>query len=209
MGTCPLGGALFRNGWAELTCHTSCTAANRTLIKPVADPREAAGQLRCKTRYELLRELSVTLRNPYHSPRHRPAVHTQTNMADADSGYSTSSSSNWDAPPAAEAEGGGMDMSAVGAAGGYQEMEAAEAFLAGESVKIRFRLPNGEEAAHPFPHGQTVQFLKVWLEDNHGLDYNQQNLLIGGKVLIDPLSLNDIKEIQTGDVENIVDVKLE
>eukprot|EP01061_Rhynchopus_euleeides_P035618 TRINITY_DN60010_c0_g1_i1.p2 TRINITY_DN60010_c0_g1~~TRINITY_DN60010_c0_g1_i1.p2 ORF type:complete len:128 (+),score=42.43 TRINITY_DN60010_c0_g1_i1:186-569(+) len=122
---------------------------------------------------------------------------------DHDSGYSTSSSSNWDAPAPAE---GGMDMSNIES--GLKDIEENERVLAGECVTVKFALPSGESATHDFPHGQTVQFLKMWLEENHSLDYFQQVLTLGKTVLIDPLSLNDIKDFKTGGQENLVQVTI-
>ena len=127
-------------------------------------------------------------------------------MADADSGYSTSSSSNWDAPPPADGGGGGMDMAAVGS--GRDDFEENEKRLAGDGVLVKFQLPNGEFASQSFPHGQTVQFLKMWLEENHSIDYFDQTLVLGSTTLIDPLSLNDIGEFKSGGEENLVLVKV-
>eukprot|EP01063_Lacrimia_lanifica_P019770 TRINITY_DN27196_c0_g1_i1.p1 TRINITY_DN27196_c0_g1~~TRINITY_DN27196_c0_g1_i1.p1 ORF type:complete len:131 (+),score=62.34 TRINITY_DN27196_c0_g1_i1:65-457(+) len=126
-------------------------------------------------------------------------------MADADE-YSSSSSSNWD-PPADEGAGEGgaaMDMSQFEGHDRYADLEQKERELAGEQVLMIFALPDGGRASGSFPHGQTVQFVKIWLEENHGVDYERQTLKLDGQVLIDPLSLNDIPGFKTGGVENTV-----
>eukprot|EP01059_Diplonema_ambulator_P003169 TRINITY_DN12819_c0_g1_i1.p1 TRINITY_DN12819_c0_g1~~TRINITY_DN12819_c0_g1_i1.p1 ORF type:complete len:126 (+),score=32.48 TRINITY_DN12819_c0_g1_i1:40-417(+) len=121
-----------------------------------------------------------------------------------DSCSDTSSSSDWDPPP--RADGGGMDMSQFEGKDRFEDLEQNEKVLAGDSISVKFILPNGETAVSAFPHGQTVQFLKVWLDDNHGIAYAEHNLYLNGTLLIDPLSLNDIKAFKTG-VENTVEVK--
>eukprot|EP01064_Diplonema_japonicum_P004519 TRINITY_DN1296_c1_g2_i1.p1 TRINITY_DN1296_c1_g2~~TRINITY_DN1296_c1_g2_i1.p1 ORF type:complete len:150 (+),score=37.12 TRINITY_DN1296_c1_g2_i1:66-452(+) len=124
-----------------------------------------------------------------------------------DSGSDTSStSSNWD-PPVQEKAEGGMDMTQFEGQDRFQDLEESEKMLAGDSVLVKFILPNGETVSSSFPHGQTVQFLKVWLDDNHNLSYAEHTLTLEGATLIDPLSLNDIKGIKTGGVENLVEVK--
>ncbi|KAJ9470954.1 hypothetical protein DIPPA_35423 [Diplonema papillatum] len=128
---------------------------------------------------------------------------------DKDSDYSSSSSSNWDAPPVEpKPSDGGMDMSMFEGKDRFEDLEKAERELAGDMVTVQFALPDGERVSSNFPHGQTVQFLKVWLEENHKYAYENQVLTLNGDLLIDPLSLNDIRGFKTGGVVNEVVLKM-
>ena len=133
-----------------------------------------------------------------------------SNKADSDTYSSTESSSDWEAPPRPTEgeepkESGGEGNGFEGKR--FEEMEKTEKELAGAGVLIKFVLPNNTELVETFPHGQTVQFLKIWLEDEHKVDYGSHQLFLKNKILIDPLSLNDIKDFQTGEVENVVEVR--
>ena len=77
----------------------------------------------------------------------------------------------------------------------------------GDSVKLVLRLPDGVEAQHDFKLGHTVAYVKLEIEQKHGLPMAQLQLKMGGKVLIDPFSLADIAAITPGGV-NLVDVTL-
>eukprot|EP00755_Sulcionema_specki_P019291 Sspe_Gene.69064::Locus_40702_Transcript_1_1_Confidence_1.000_Length_726::g.69064::m.69064 len=115
-----------------------------------------------------------------------------------------SSSSDWELPPRTEEEkvgrssSGGLPMEGIASESRFAEMERAEKDLAGDEVQVKFTFPDGEECSAHFPHGQTVSFMKFWLEDNRQIPYEKQSLTCCGTELLDPLSLNDIKEIKTG-----------
>ena len=62
-------------------------------------------------------------------------------------------------------------------------------------VTIHFNCSDGSKYIQQFAIGQTVQVLKAWLDSEKGIPYAHQMLYLGddsgGKVMIDPLSLND------------------
>ena len=92
----------------------------------------------------------------------------------------------------------------------YAAVDDAERELAGASVVIVFRLPEGSDPAtvrRVYPQGQTISYLKGHLEDLYGLPYDRTTLTLGGMWLMDPLSLNDLPFRLDG-VENIVDVSV-
>jgi len=55
--------------------------------------------------------------------------------------------------------------------------------------------------------GQTVENLKVWLEEQQGLAYSTTECYAEGRMLLDPLSLSDTV-LRSGDVVNEVTVRV-
>eukprot|EP00744_Colponema_vietnamica_P003316 GILI01005104.1.p2 GENE.GILI01005104.1~~GILI01005104.1.p2 ORF type:complete len:121 (+),score=53.70 GILI01005104.1:63-425(+) len=75
----------------------------------------------------------------------------------------------------------------------HVEGDAEEKALAGGLVPIRFKLPDGStDLVRSFFLGQTVGYVKQQLEDLKGFTYQKITLKLGDKVMIDPLSLNDL-----------------
>jgi hypothetical protein len=87
-----------------------------------------------------------------------------------------------------------------------------EKALAGNDVRIVFEIVQQGEikrlAPLTFVMGVTIAHLKSHLEDNLKIPYTSQQMTLGDRVLIDPLSLNDLG-FESGGVENIVRVVVE
>ena len=74
-----------------------------------------------------------------------------------------------------------------------ENLHADELDLAGGLAIINFTFSNGHAPIqHKFVMGQTVGFVKQRLEDLSGISYSKIALSLNSKVLIDPLSLNDL-----------------
>ena len=76
---------------------------------------------------------------------------------------------------------------------------------------IHFIGSDGNKYVQNFAIGQTVQVLKSWLDSEKGIPYASQMIYLGsdsnGKVMIDPLSLNDFSDISVDkDVNIFVDI---
>ena len=89
--------------------------------------------------------------------------------------------------------------------------EREEAHTRGGDVTIHFKCSDGSKYIQQFAIGQTVQVLKAWLDSEKGIPYANQMLYLGddsgGKVMIDPLSLNDFSGISVDkDVEIFVEI---
>ena len=88
--------------------------------------------------------------------------------------------------------------------------EREEADARGGDVTINFNCSDGSKYIQQFAIGQTVQVLKAWLDSEKGIPYANQMLYLGndssGKVMIDPLSLNDFGGIS---VDKDVDIFVE
>lgn len=73
--------------------------------------------------------------------------------------------------------------------------DEAEKELAGDEVRVSFQLASTGEMLseeQKFFMGQTVELLKMFLEEKHGLPYSSTSLYLGDVFLIDPLSLIDL-----------------
>lgn len=105
--------------------------------------------------------------------------------------FFSDSADEWEAPPAVQEDektsDAGTRRSTVPA-----HLEGIERELAGEKVGITFILPSGQRANHAFFMGQTVEYLKSYLDDQHQLHYGSTTLYLGDRMLLDPLSLNDL-----------------
>jgi hypothetical protein len=89
--------------------------------------------------------------------------------------------------------------------------EREEANARGGDVTIHFICSDGNKYVQNFAIGQTVQVLKSWLDSEKGIPYASQMIYLGsdsnGKVMIDPLSLNDFSDISVDkDVNIFVDI---
>ena len=79
--------------------------------------------------------------------------------------------------------------------------EREEAQERGKDIAVRFTTSGGRQYENDFGYGRTVQVLKSWLASEHDIAYASQTLFLGGpsgKIMIDPLSLNDFDEIKPG-----------
>lgn len=99
-------------------------------------------------------------------------------------------------------------LTAVGKLGhvGKSVKDQEEEKLLGDDVVIVFQLPNGEAKKHHVNMGRPVEWLKVLIEREYGIQFEQQELTFEGKVIPNPLSLSDISGIKT-DSENVIVVK--
>lgn len=87
----------------------------------------------------------------------------------------------------------------------YDALGAEERELAGEVVPVVFFVPaNGESFRRNFVMGHTIAHIKGQLEDLKGWPYERMILKLNDKLLIDPLSLNDLPFVARQD--NIVEV---
>ena len=116
---------------------------------------------------------------------------------------SDDSEDEWLAP----AKGEDQDSAAKVREVDIENLDADEKELAGEAVPIQFNLPDGTTAVRKYFMGHTIAYIKGHLEDVNGLPYHLTTLKMNGKVLIDPLSLNDLP-FEAGKT-NVVDVLLE
>jgi hypothetical protein len=91
------------------------------------------------------------------------------------------------------------------AAAGYESLAKQEDSLLGDKVTIIFILPSGERITQEFRMGHSVEWLKQAVEDKTGLKYHSTKLMFGGKLMMDPLSLCDIKGLKSN-AENEVEV---
>ena len=71
----------------------------------------------------------------------------------------------------------------------------------GDNVTLVLKLPNGSNGSHTFAAGVTVAYVKMIVEQNHDLPANKIVLKLGGRTLIDPLSLCDCGIQPGGKVE--------
>ena len=88
----------------------------------------------------------------------------------------------------------------------FPTLAAQEEVVAmGENVNVVFHLPRARSIEGQFGAGQTVQMLKAWLEKEHDVPYAGQTLVAqsSGNTMIDPLSLNDIPEVVSGEVFHV------
>lgn len=60
-----------------------------------------------------------------------------------------------------------------------------------EMILVVFEFSDGSQAEAPFRLGQTVEYLKSYIESEYGIPMQEQNLLLDGKAMMDPLSLLD------------------
>lgn len=89
----------------------------------------------------------------------------------------------------------GVDLEAI--KGDYDKLKSAEeeSELGGD-VELVFILPDGSEDSLKFKLGQTVEYVKAFLNNRHGLPMHMALITpIDGRSLMDPLSLSDCRAI--------------
>mmetsp|Transcript_6206 Transcript_6206/g.17346 ORF Transcript_6206/g.17346 Transcript_6206/m.17346 type:complete len:104 (-) Transcript_6206:1988-2299(-) len=87
-----------------------------------------------------------------------------------------------------------------------QGARCAEAYAhSGGDVSITFKLPDGTSATHSFKMGNTVEYVKAVIHKEHDIPMAKQTLKFQGRVMIDPLSLVDIRGFEEG--EKLVEVE--
>ncbi len=109
------------------------------------------------------------------------------------SGYE-SSEDEWAAAPRSELVDRGPQARQVD----FSAMDEDERALAGGVATLRFSFSGPGAAACPqnyqqdFVMGQTIEYVKLQLEELANAPYHKTMLFMNGKRLIDPLSLNDL-----------------
>jgi hypothetical protein len=89
----------------------------------------------------------------------------------------------------------GINLDLSMAASRFAEEKVGEDFRQQEeSVTVIFELPDGSQGESKFKLGQTVEFLKSFVESEYGILMQEQVLSIEGRVMLDPLSLLDYSE---------------
>jgi len=63
-------------------------------------------------------------------------------------------------------------------------------------VNVTFELPNGVKDQIKFRRELTVGYLKVQLEKKHKIPYGNQEMVLNGQILADPMSLIDYEAIK-------------
>eukprot|EP00636_Phaeomonas_parva_P016037 CAMPEP_0118855604 /NCGR_PEP_ID=MMETSP1163-20130328/3347_1 /TAXON_ID=124430 /ORGANISM="Phaeomonas parva, Strain CCMP2877" /LENGTH=157 /DNA_ID=CAMNT_0006788521 /DNA_START=303 /DNA_END=776 /DNA_ORIENTATION=+ len=62
-------------------------------------------------------------------------------------------------------------------------------------VRVVFELPDGSVDEHDFLMGQTVLFLKSYIESEYDIGMERQSLYLNGELMLDPLSLLDFPHL--------------
>ena len=66
----------------------------------------------------------------------------------------------------------------------------------GDSIMIHFKLPDGTTSSVQFALAQTVQFVKLSLQEQHeACVYAQTQLFVDDALMLDPLSLADVPAV--------------
>ncbi|KAF0974599.1 hypothetical protein FDP41_006631 [Naegleria fowleri] len=91
---------------------------------------------------------------------------------------------------------------------GKSQKDKTEQELLGEEVTILFKLESrgGEVKKHSVNMGRPIEYLKLLLEREHGINFDSQQMFVGSKELANFLSLQDIPEIDPKK-ENVIVVK--
>lgn len=63
-----------------------------------------------------------------------------------------------------------------------------------EKVLIVFDLPDGSQGESTFKLGQTVEYMKSFVECEYGINMQEQSMYLDDKLMLDPLSLLDYPE---------------
>lgn len=91
--------------------------------------------------------------------------------------------------------GVGLDLSfASESKSGHSRERDPRSGVQEESVLVIFDLPDGSQSESYFRLGQTVEFLKSFVESEFGIPMREQTLTLEGKRMMDPLSLLDYPE---------------
>jgi hypothetical protein len=123
-----------------------------------------------------------------------------------DSYHGSSSDDEWEGyADAAPGDGGG---DGDGAGRHVKEVDYSGQDIGDDekaSVPILFKFPDGSTLERSYPMGQTIAYIKGNLEDlRSDAAYDKTTLKLDGKMLIDPLSLNDLPF--KADEVNVVEV---
>lgn len=127
-----------------------------------------------------------------------------------DQDFSDDSLDEWEAPIAddnLEADVAARQQDIAMQAASHVREEEAEKELAGDEVLVTFHLPDGRtDDGKRFFMGQTVEVLKMYLDNAFGLTYESTSLYLGDLLLMDPLSLVDLPFVPK--TNNTVTVKM-
>lgn len=136
----------------------------------------------------------------------QPESYEQQPPADAAGYYEDDSEDEWAAPAKDLATGAGaVTGEAKVTEVDYAAMGGEERELAGDVVPVVFFVAaNGDTFKRNYVMGHTIGYIKGQLEDLKGWPYGRIILKLNGKLLIDPLSLNDLPF--TPNVDNVVEV---
>eukprot|EP00002_Diphylleia_rotans_P026965 TRINITY_DN539_c0_g1_i1.p1 TRINITY_DN539_c0_g1~~TRINITY_DN539_c0_g1_i1.p1 ORF type:complete len:106 (+),score=27.48 TRINITY_DN539_c0_g1_i1:66-383(+) len=89
-----------------------------------------------------------------------------------------------------------LRLDSVGSKSGHEILEEESKIAGGRSISVVFVLPTGKKTeAAVFQSGQTVEFLKAWVERHHEIPYSIQKLYLNGKMMADPLTLSDFPDL--------------
>jgi len=132
----------------------------------------------------------------------------------ADGDYYTSDEDEWTRPIAGEEECLNGNSKVALQSGGIvvHDEDETERSLAGEIVPVSF-VEHGSSTvlcSSTFRMGHTVEALKAFLESqfpNGQYPYHKVSLFLGGNLMLDPLSLNDVQGI-VSKAENKVEVRI-
>ncbi|KAG2370895.1 hypothetical protein C9374_011974 [Naegleria lovaniensis] len=91
---------------------------------------------------------------------------------------------------------------------GKNQKDKTEQELLGEEVTVLFKLESrgGEVKKHSVNMGRPIEYLKLLLEREHGINFDSQKMFLNSKELANFLSLQDIPEIDPKK-ENVIVVK--
>ncbi|KAL6762286.1 hypothetical protein V8C86DRAFT_2519435 [Haematococcus lacustris] len=77
----------------------------------------------------------------------------------------------------------------------------------GEAVTLHLSLPDGSTASIRVPSGATVAYLKLLIEQQHGIPVTKCVLRLAGKAMLDPFSLCDCCPTLIAGAEAKIDVE--
>ena len=124
-------------------------------------------------------------------------------MSDSESDYSDYESENVNQVETSKPKGiGSLSVGKLGSIAKEAKDQQEESLL-GDDVTIVFQLPIGDKKTHTVNMGRPVEWLKVLVEKEHGIDFHKQEMIFDGKVIPDPLSLSDISGV-SAESENLI-----
>lgn len=99
--------------------------------------------------------------------------------------------SDFKSPMSPKLRGMGLDLSFTAA-----ERKRDGAGVQEEGILVVFDLPDGSQGESVFKLGQTVEFLKSFVESEYGILMQDQKIIFEGKEMMDPLSILDYPEVK-------------
>jgi hypothetical protein len=72
-----------------------------------------------------------------------------------------------------------------------------------DDIKLTLLFSDNRTVIMHVKTGDTVQNIKKKLEDQHGIPYAKMAFMLDGKIMLDPLSLNDYPQIGNGKCEQV------